>query len=228
LRGGRELDKILVRKGSGSGPLKEILHIAAEKGIPVLDVPLEKLNRVTTKNHQGVIAFVSPVGFASLETIIAGVYEQGRDPFILILDRVTDVRNFGALCRTAECAGVDAVIIPSRGSARIGADALKSSAGALQNIAVCREANLKNSLKYLKDCGIKIAGCTEKTEGILYQTDLTGPVAVVMGSEEDGISPEYLKFCDIRVKIPMKGKTGSLNVAAAAAVCLYEIVRQRS
>jgi len=198
-----------------------------ELEIPLQMVPREKLDRMTRANHQGVIGFISPVTFQPIEEVLQRVYESGRDPFLLILDRVTDVRNFGAICRTAECAGMDAVIIPSRGSARVGGDAMKTSAGALMNLPVCRSNNLKDTLEYLKNSGIRLVACTEKTETSLFNVALEGPMGIVMGSEEDGISPEYLKKCDVRVKIPMFGKTESLNVSVATALVVYEVLRQR-
>jgi len=163
-----------------------------------------------------------------LEEVLQRVFEQGRDPFLMVLDRVTDVRNFGAICRSAECAGADAIIIPARGSARIGGDAVKTSAGALMHLPVIRSMNLKDTLEYLKNSGIRIAGASEKAKNVLYDTDLSGPICILMGSEETGISPEYLKKCDELVKIPMLGQTESLNVSVAAGLVLYEVVRQRS
>jgi len=227
LRKGADFDKVLLQQGLRSPQLVELRGMLDEYEIPVQVVPQEKLNRLTPANHQGVIGFITPVTFQPLEEIMQRVYESGRDPFLLVLDRVTDVRNFGAICRTAECAGIDAVIVPTRGSARIGGDALKTSAGALLNLPVCRAANLKETLDYIKNSGILLVAVTEKTESSVHQTPLTGPVCLVLGSEEDGISPEYLKRCDKRVKIPMFGKTGSLNVSVAAAVVIYETVRQR-
>jgi 23S rRNA (guanosine2251-2'-O)-methyltransferase len=217
----------LLQNGT-SGPLiSEIRKHLAELDVPIIPVPKEKLMQFTRFNHQGVVAYISPVSFMPLEEVLQQVYESGRDPLFMVLDRVTDVRNFGAICRTAECAGVDAIIVPARGSARIGADALKTSAGALMNIPVCRSMNLKDTLQMLKDSGIRIAGASEKSEKMMYDTDLAGPLCLIMGSEETGISPEYLKKCDELIRIPMFGSTGSLNVSVAAGVITYEIIRQR-
>jgi 23S rRNA (guanosine2251-2'-O)-methyltransferase len=227
LRSAADLDKVIMQLGLRSPHLHEMKQLLTELDIPLQMVPKEKLDRVTRANHQGIIGFMSPVTFQPLEEVLQRVYEEGRDPFLMILDRVTDVRNFGAICRTAECAGVDAVIVPSRGSARIGADALKTSAGALLHLPVCRSLNLKETLEYLKQSGLQLVACTEKTEVDLFDQKMTGPIAIVMGSEEDGISPEYLKKCDLRVKIPMSGKTESLNVSVATALVVYEVVRQR-
>jgi 23S rRNA (guanosine2251-2'-O)-methyltransferase len=227
LRSAADVDKVILQTGLRSPQLQELRSLLEELEIPLQLVPREKLDRMTRANHQGVIGFISPVTFQPIEEVLQRVYEAGRDPFLLILDRVTDVRNFGAICRTAECAGVDAVIFPSRGSARVGGDAMKTSAGALMNLPVCRSNNLKDTLDYLKNSGIRLVGCTEKTDAPLYETPLEGPMGIIMGSEEDGISPEYLKRCDARVKIPMFGKTGSLNVSVATALVVYEVVRQR-
>jgi len=227
LRSSADLDKVIMQLGLRSPHLHEMKQMLTELDIPLQMVPKEKLDRITRANHQGIIGFMSPVTFQPLEEVLQRVYEDGRDPFLLILDRVTDVRNFGAICRTAECAGIDAVIVPTRGSARIGGDALKTSAGALMYLPVCRSQNLKETLEFLKQSGLQLVACTEKTEIDLFHQKLAGPIAIVMGSEEDGISPEYLKKCDIRVKIPMIGKTESLNVSVATALVVYEIVRQR-
>lgn len=228
LRSGADVDKVLIQQGLKSPHMHELRALISELEIPTQLVPKEKLDRLTRANHQGLIGLMSPVSFQPLEEVLQRVYEEGRDPFLLVLDRVTDVRNFGAICRTAECAGVDAVIVPSRGSARIGSDALKTSAGALMNLPVCRSNNLKDTLDYLKNSGLRIVACTEKTESSLYEQSLDGPMIILMGSEEDGISPEYLKKADVRVKIPMFGKTESLNVSVATALVVYEVVRSRS
>lgn len=228
LKSDNEIDRIYIQKGLHGDILKEIASVSRSRNVPLQYVPIEKLNKITRKNHQGAICFISPIIYSSVENIIETCYSSGKDPFIIILDRVTDVRNFGAIARTAECCGVDAIVIPDRGSAQINSDALKTSSGALNHIPVCRSANLKLGIKFLKDSGLKIVGCTEKTDNPLYETDLTGPMAIVMGSEENGISEEYLKLCDMRSKIPINGKIGSLNVSVAAGVILYEVVRQRN
>ena len=153
--------------------------------------------------------------------------EEGKNPLILVLDRITDVRNFGAIARSAECAGVDTILIPEQNAAAINADAIKTSAGALHKITVCRTWNLKLALQFLKDSGIQLIACTEKTQDNMYKADYTPPTAIIIGSEEDGVSPEFLKMCDARVKIPMSGKIASLNVSVATGVILYEAIRQR-
>jgi 23S rRNA (guanosine2251-2'-O)-methyltransferase len=227
LNSGKEIEKVLVQVGLKGDTWHELKNLLHKKQIPFQFVPIEKLNRVTKKNHQGIIAFVSPITFQEIEALLPGIFETGKQPFLLILDRVTDVRNFGAIARTAECAGVDAIIIPSRGSAQINADAVKTSAGALFKIPVCRSENLKTTLEYLKESGLAIVACTEKTDKLYDEIDYNQPVAIVMGSEEDGISGEYLKRSDFRAKIPLKGTIESLNVSVAAGVIIYEALMQR-
>ncbi|MBL6446859.1 23S rRNA (guanosine(2251)-2'-O)-methyltransferase RlmB [Fulvivirga sp. 29W222] len=227
INSGKEIDKLFIQKGLHNDLMKELLKVARDHHVPMSQVPIEKLNRLTRKNHQGAIAFISAIRYASLDNIIDHVYQEGREPFFIILDRVTDVRNFGAIARTAECAGLDGIIIPSRGSAAINSDAMKTSAGALNYIPVCRVDNLKNTITFLKESGIQIMACTEKTDQSIYETNFNQPVAVLLGSEEDGISPEYLKMTDMRGRIPMNGKIDSLNVSVSAAIAIYEAIRQR-
>ena len=191
-------------------------------------VPGAKLDRIAAgKNHQGCVAFISSITYFQIEELLPTIFEAGRTPLLLILDRITDVRNFGAIARSAECAGVDAIIIPSRGAAQVGADAIKTSAGALHAIPICRESNLKDTIDFLKASGLRIASCTEKGSTPHHKTELSGPLAIVMGSEEDGISSEYLKRSDVRVQIPMRGKISSLNVSVATGIILFEVLRQR-
>jgi 23S rRNA (guanosine2251-2'-O)-methyltransferase len=194
----------------------------------VQKVPLEKLNRITRKNHQGAIAFVSAIHYAKLENVIADTFEKGEIPFILILDRVTDVRNFGAIARTAECAGVHAIVLPSRGAAQINADAMKTSSGALNFIPVCREDSLIQTIDFLQNSGLRVVACTEKAKSTIYEIDYKDPIAIIMGSEEDGITDEIIRKSDEIAKIPQAGQVGSLNVSVAAGVIIFETVRQRS
>jgi len=228
LNSGREIERILLQKGEHNDLFKEVVAEARRQHIPISTVPIEKLNRVTRKNHQGIIAFLSSVVYASLDNIIDECYQRGQEPLLILMDRITDVRNFGAIARTAECLGVHAIVIPDKGNARLGGDAMKASAGALNHIPVCREENLKRSISYLKSSGIRVIACTEKAEALLPQQDLLGPVALLLGSEEDGISEAYLKLADTTVKVPMSGQVASLNVSVAAAIGLYEVIRQRS
>lgn len=225
---GKTINKLMIQVGVQGELIAELYNTLKGHDIIIQKVPIQKLNKITRKNHQGAIAFVSPVEYHSIYDVLPAVYDSGKEPFVMILDRVTDVRNLGSIARSAECNGVDAIILPSRGSALIGADAIKTSAGALHKIPVCKEHNLKEVIQYLKDYGVSIVGCTEKTENLLPKEDLTGPVAVIMGSEENGVSPEYLKMCDKRVKIPMFGTIESLNVAVSASILMYEINRQRN
>jgi len=223
----KEIEKVFLQKGMGGKTFHELLPMLREREIPFQLVPIEKLNRITRKNHQGVIAYISPVTFYNIEQLLPGIYEAGRAPFILILDKVTDVRNFGAILRTAESAGVDAVLIPSKGAAQLNSGTIKSSAGAIYKIPICREHNLKEAINFLKDSGLRIAAITEKAEKVYFAEELTGPLALIMGSEGEGISGEYLKLADVKVRIPMLGTIASLNVSVATAVLLYEVVRQR-
>jgi 23S rRNA (guanosine2251-2'-O)-methyltransferase len=224
---GKELDKVLIRKGLSNELYSQLRKALHGQNIPMQFVPEQKLNKLTGKNHQGVVAFITEVSYYRCEDLLPEVFESGKTPLLLVLDRVTDVRNFGAIARTAECAGVDFIVIPSRGSAQINADAVKTSAGALHRIKVCREENLKHTCDFLKESGIKLIACHEKAGRDIYEMSGTEPCAIIMGSEEDGISSEYLKRCDDQVKIPMSGKTASLNVSVATGIVLFEVMRQR-
>lgn len=227
IQAGNEIEKILIRRDM-TNDLSRALYAALEgKVVPIQKVPADKLNLLTSKNHQGVIAFISPVSFQRLEDVIPFLYEEGREPFVVVLDGVTDVRNFGAIARTCECAGVDAIVIPAKGGAAINADAIKTSAGALMNIAVCREENMWEALRFLSNSGLKLVAATEKAKENYTDASYKEPVALVMGSEEEGIAPEHLKLCNSLVKIPVLGKIESLNVSVAAGVMIYEVVRQR-
>jgi 23S rRNA (guanosine2251-2'-O)-methyltransferase len=224
---GKTIDKLFIQKGLHNDLFAELWKLVRLKRINYKHVPLEKINRLTRKNHQGVFAFISPIDFHNIEDVVPSLYEQGKNPLILVLDRITDVRNFGAIARTAECAGVDAIIIPEQNAAAINADAIKTSAGALHKITVCRTWNLKLAIQFMKESGIQLVGCTEKTQDMMYKPDYTPPTAIIMGSEEDGVSAEFLKMCDARAKIPLAGKIASLNVSVATGVILYEAIRQR-
>jgi 23S rRNA (guanosine2251-2'-O)-methyltransferase len=228
IEAGRNIEKVLLRKGSQGDQFHVLLNLIRDSGIPYQFVPVEKLNRVTRKNHQGVIAFTALVTYQPLEEVIAQVFESGRDPLVVVLDGITDVRNMGAIARSAEGAGADAIIVPEKGSAQINPDAMKTSAGALSVIPVCRTPDLVKAVKYLKNSGLIITGATEKTDMLFYEGNFKGPVALVMGAEDMGISNEILNLCDQEIRIPMLGKISSLNVSAAASVILYEAVRQRS
>lgn len=226
IKAGREINRILIQKGLNKDLFIELKEALKGQEFQLQFVPVEKLNRVTTANHQGVIAYISPIEYQVIETLVEKLIEEGKKPCILVLDRITDVRNFGAIARAAECEGVDAILIPSKGSALVTADAVKTSAGALNRIPVCKTDQLKNSLFYLQQCGLRLIACTEKSSEQLYTVNLRGAVAIIMGSEEDGITSDLLNMADIRAKIPMKGEISSLNVSVAAGIVLYERLRQ--
>lgn len=222
---GKEIEKIYFAKNQAN--LNDLKLKAREQNIPFSIVPIEKIDGFTKKNHQGVVAFVSPIQYAKLDDIIYKCFSDGKNPLILILDRITDVRNLGAISRSAEAAGVDAIVIPSKGAAQITSDAMKTSSGALNFIPVCREENLINSIKHIKDSGLQVVACTEKSDKWMYKVDYTTPTCFIVGSEEDGISADIMKLCDEVVCIPMVGEISSLNVSVASAIVIYEAVRQR-
>lgn len=224
----KEIEKIFIQSGLRSSQISEIVNYAHHHDVPVQYVPLMKLNRLTRKNHQGVVAFICPISYQQIEQVIPMIYDEGKMPFVVILDRVTDVRNFGAIARTCYAAGVDAIVVPSRGSALINGDAMKTSAGALSHINVCRVENVRDIIDFLKASGLKVIAFSEKGKQTIWKTDLTGPLAIMMGSEEDGISEVYLKHVDNHVIIPMPGNIDSLNVSVATGVVCFEVVRQRS
>ena len=223
----KDIDKILINKEQNNELTKELLSLAKAERVPVVRVPEAKLNRITRKNHQGVVAHISAIQYASLDNVIEECFSKGVAPLILVLDRITDVRNFGAIARTADCAGVHAIVLPEKGSAQINSDAVKTSAGALNFLPVCRVKNLYYTIKDLKKMGLTVISCTEKTERTMYDADYTGPTVIVMGSEEDGISSEIMGISDEFVSIPMFGNIESLNVSVASGVMIYEALRQR-
>ncbi|MBQ9201479.1 MAG: 23S rRNA (guanosine(2251)-2'-O)-methyltransferase RlmB [Bacteroidales bacterium] len=224
---GRDVDKIWIRKNLESNLARELFEQLKGSNIPVQRVPQEKLNHITTKNHQGVIAFISPITYQRIEQLVPLWYEQGRQALVVLLDGLTDVRNFGAIARTCACAGVDAVVLPMRDSVTVNADAVKTSAGALHSLPVCRENSLREALRYLKDSGFHLVAATEKAAQLYTQADYTGPTAIVMGAEDTGIAPEHLRLCDELVQIPILGNIASLNVSVAAGIMIYEALRQR-
>lgn len=226
---GKDIDKILLRKDLSSELAGDLFRILKDrKDIVVARVPVERIDRITRKNHQGVVAFLSPVAYYSLENLIPSLFEEGKNPLMVVLDGVTDIRNFGAIARTCECAGVDAIVIPEKNSASVNADAVKTSAGALLHIPVCRAKNLESAIRLLKDSGFKIVGASEKGVRSYTAVDYTSPAAIIMGAEETGIRPENLRLCDDLASIPMCGKINSLNVSVAAGIVVYEAIRQRS
>lgn len=227
IEAGTTIDKIFIKNDTTGELTRELSTLARDRGIPMQRVPLEKLNRLTRKNHQGVVAFVSPVVYQDLEGIVAGLYDEGKTPFIIVLDGLTDTRNFGAIARTADCAGADAIVIPERGSVSVTPEAIKTSAGALFHLPVCRCRNLLDTVRLLQALGIKVVGASEKAKTDYTQADMRVPVAIVMGAEDVGISPQVIRECDELVALPMKGNISSLNVSVAAGVMMYEVVRQR-
>lgn len=226
IESGRDIEKVYMKKGAEGQLIGELREVCRARRLTVQEVPVERLNRFTRSNHQGVVAKMAAVSYVELSDILDGIPE-GQTPLLVMLDSVTDVRNFGAIARSAECAGAHGIIVSSKNAAPVNSDALKTSAGALMRIPVCRVGSLRNALKTLQMSGIKVAGATEKSDTLVYDADLTEPLVVVMGNEEKGISGEILKMCDLRVAIPLAGEIGSLNVSAATAVILFETLRQR-
>ncbi len=227
IRAGQEIDKVLVRQNMTGDLSVELMAELRRNKLNIQYVPAEKLDKITNRNHQGVVAYISPVAYQSLEQVVMKTFDDGVTPVVVVLDGITDVRNFGAIARTCECAGVTAIVIPETNSARITEDAIKTSAGALYNIPVCREKNLVDTVLFLQQSGFRVYAATEKTENIIYDEDLSGPVAIVMGSEDVGVSKTLMKRVDKLVKIPMRGKTESLNVSVSTALVVYEVVRQQ-
>ena len=227
IESGKDIDKVLIKKDLKSELAAELFAKMKEYSIVGQRVPVDRINRITKKNHQGVVAILSAIKFASLDNVVPELYEKGETPLVVILDGITDVRNFGAIARTCECAGVNAIVISERNSAGVNGDAVKTSAGALLHIPVCREKSALNAVKYLKDSGFQIVGATEKGAVNYTKIDYTVPTAIVMGAEDVGISVDILKICDSYAAIPQFGHISSLNVSVAAGILIYEAVRQR-
>ena len=225
IEAGREFEKIYLKKGADGVLLNELAELCKEKHIRVQWVPVEKLNHLTRSNHQGAVGVTSAIEYVDVHEMLAEIPE-GETPLLVIFDGVTDVRNFGAIARSAECAGVHGLIMPVKNSAPVNADSMKTSAGAL--IPVSRVGSIRNTIRILQNAGLQIVAASEKSELPLYKANLNKPTALVLGSEDTGISKEVLKMCDVQLAIPLKGAIESLNVGAAAAVMLFEAVRQRS
>ncbi len=228
LRSGKQIDRLLIKNGMQGSLYRELMSEVKKHNVVYQIVPVERIDLVTRKNHQGVVAWLSLIEYQSITNLLPMIYDKGEDPLVIVLDGVSDVRNFGAIVRTADCLGAHAIIIPEKGSARITADAIKTSAGALHSFPVCREKSLFKAVEYLKDSGLKIIAATEKADTAGFQASLTGPAAIILGSEDRGISRELLTLSDIDISIPMEGMISTLNVSVAAGIFLYEIKRQRS
>lgn len=227
VKSGKEIEKLLLQKGLHGDGFRELFNYCREFGIHFQFVPAEKLNSLSKQNHQGVIAYLSEIPFQKLEDMVPYAFEQGRPPLVLVLDRITDVRNLGAIARTAECSGVDALVVPVQGSAQLNSEAIKASAGALYKIPVCRSRNLREEVRFLKESGLTVIAATEKAVVDYTSADFSGPLALIMGNEGTGISEDLIKAADFLVRIPVLGEIGSLNVSVATGVILYEAVRQR-
>jgi 23S rRNA (guanosine2251-2'-O)-methyltransferase len=228
IRAGRQIDRLLIRQGLQGTLYHEMMNEVKKHDISYRIVPPERIEMVTRKNHQGVLAWLSLIEYQKITNLLPMIFEKGEDPLIVALDGVSDVRNFGAIVRTANCMGVHAVVIPEKGSARITGDAIKTSAGALHSFPVCREKSIVRSIEYLKDSGLKVICGTEKSQSVVYEVPLTGPAVLILGSEDRGISREITALSDYQVRIPVTGTISSLNVSVSAGILLYEIMKQRT
>lgn len=228
IQSGASIDKVYIQKEASGDLMKELMKAMKKAYINFSYVPVEKLNKLTPNNHQGAVATISPISFFDLETLTETILENGKKPLFLILDQISDARNFGAIIRTAECTGVNGIIIQKSGAAPVNGDTVKTSAGAVFNIPICKVEHIKDAIFLLQAHGIKTVAATEKTEDTLYNIDFKEAVAIIMGSEDKGINPSVLKIVDERAKLPMFGTIGSLNVSVACGAFLYEAVRQRS
>jgi rRNA methylase, putative, group 3 len=226
VQSGKQIEKIFIRKGAEGQLMTDLKDLLYRHRIHWQEVPVEKLNRLTKGNHQGVVAQMAAIGYVELQDILDRIPDD-ETPLIVVFDGVTDVRNFGGIARSAECAGAHGLIVPLKNSAPVNADAIKASAGALNKIPVHRAGSIRNTLKTFSAAGMQIVAATEKAQALLFDSDLTKPTVIVMGSEDKGISKEVLKLCDVQLAIPIVGAIESLNVSAAAAVMLFEVVRQR-
>jgi len=228
IKAGKQIDRLLIRQGLQGSLYQELMAEVKSHGISFQIVPVERIELVTRKNHQGVLAWLALIEFQHISNILPAIFEKGEDPLIIALNGVSDVRNFGAIVRSADCLGADAIVIPEKGSARITADSIKTSAGALHTFPVCREKSIVRTVEYLKESGLRVICADEKRGEFADKSDLTGPAVLIMGAEDKGISRELYDLADVRIKIPMSGKIGSLNVSVASGILLYEIARQRN
>ncbi len=227
IEAGKTLDKVFLQKGLRGDLFNQLEQLVRKEGINASYVPVEKLNRLTRKNHQGAVAQIAPIDFYDLENLVMKVMESGETPLFLLLDQISDVRNFGAVIRTAECTGVHGIIIQKKGGAPVGGDTVKTSAGAIFNVPICKVDHIKDAVFYMQASGIKVVAATEKTDALIYDVSLKDPLAIVMGSEGKGVNPSVLKAVDEKAKLPMLGEIASLNVSVACGAFLYEVTRQR-
>jgi 23S rRNA (guanosine2251-2'-O)-methyltransferase len=227
IKAGTTIDRVFIQKGLSGDLSNELKALIKEHKVESKTVPVEKLNRLTRQNHQGVFAFISPVEFIELEELIIQTTESGSNPLFIVLDQISDVRNFGAIVRTAECTGVSGIIVPKQGSAPINAESMKTATGAIFNVPICKVDNLKDAIYYLQGSGINVVAATEKTQDIVYDVDMSVPSAIVMGNEEKGVSHGILKIVNQKAALPVLGEIASLNVSVACGAFLYEAVRQR-
>jgi 23S rRNA (guanosine2251-2'-O)-methyltransferase len=228
IKAGKQIDRLLIRQGLQGAIYHELMTEVRNHNIVYQIVPVERIEIVTRKNHQGVLAWLSIIEYQQISNLLPMIYEKGEDPLIIALDSISDVRNFGAIVRSAECLGAHAVMIPEKGSARISPDAVKTSAGALHTLPVCREKSIVRSVEFLKDSGVRVL-CADGKSGIpAFEADLSGPLVLILGSEDKGISRELTALADQMIGVPMKGNISSLNVSVAAGIIIYEILRQRS
>ncbi|WP_111685502.1 23S rRNA (guanosine(2251)-2'-O)-methyltransferase RlmB [Winogradskyella tangerina] len=227
IKSGETIDKVFVQKGARSDLFQELERLIRSEGINFSYVPVEKLNRLTRGNHQGAVAQISPIAYHDIDELVMKVFESGETPLFLLLDQLSDVRNFGAIVRTAECTGVSGIIIQKKGSAPINGDTIKTSAGAVFKIPICKVNHIKDAVFHMQSSGIKVIAATEKADDYLYDVSFKEPCAIIMGSEGRGINPSVLKVADHRAKLPIVGEIESLNVSVACGAFLYEAVRQR-
>ncbi len=227
IEAGKDIEKIYLKRDFGGDLAKLLFSKIKTHNIPSQKVPVEKLNAFTEKNHQGAVAFLSEIPYQDITAIIPKLYEEGKTPFVVALDGITDVRNIGAIARTCECAGVDAILVPTYRSAAINADAIKTSAGALYHIPICRADNFVGTINFLKDSGLQVIALSEKANKLYTQQDYSSPIVLVMGAEDIGISQEILGLADSKVRIPINGEIESLNVSVANAIVVYEAIKGR-
>ncbi len=225
---GKLPEKVLLQKGMQGNNFQKLFSLVRQHKIPFQMVPAEKLNRITKKNHQGVIAAMPAIEYHKLEDLLPAVFESGETPLLVLLDGITDVRNLGAIARSAECAGAHALILPEKGSATVNSDAIRASSGALSRLPVCKEGNIPESIAFIKECGIHVIACDNRANNSIYKENLRQPLAVIMGSEEKGVSAAARTMADQVAEIPMKGRIASLNVSVATGIVLFETLRQRN